>query len=112
MQKEVALCLLYCLNGEVRFRKWFTKRACAYVRAQEVHDARMWYANVQNYYLRIDRPSAFYFDLLHSLPTNCDEYIDENHFTIVKLPDVCSRCLKYHLDYRTKLWKTLIKNAV
>lgn len=111
MQKAVALCLLHCLNGEVRFRKWFTKRAFAYARAQELHDAREWYEIVRAYYPRSE-PRSFYIDLLHSLPSNCDEYITDEMFTLVKLLDLCDHCRKYHLDYRTKLWKTLIKNAV
>jgi hypothetical protein len=109
MQKTVALCLLYCLNGEVRFRKWFTKRAFAYARAQEAHDARMWYANVQNYYPRIERRLSFYFDLLHALPSNCD--VTGDRYTIMKLPDLCDHCRKHHLDYRTKLWKKIILNG-
>lgn len=111
MQKTVALCLLYCLNGEVRFRKWFTKRACEYARAQEAHDARIWYANVHTRYPKIERRLSFYVDLLHALPSNCDEFIDADWFTIMKLPDLCSQCSKYHLDYRTKLWKRIILNG-
>jgi hypothetical protein len=67
MRKSVALCLLYCLNGEVRFRKWFTKRACEYARAQEMRDAQMWYANVHTFYPKIERQPEALLDLLRFL---------------------------------------------
>lgn len=108
MQKEVALCLLYCLNGEVRFRKWFTKRACAYARAQEMRNIRNWYANANTRYPKIERRPEFLLDLRHALPVKCNESIDAASFTIVKLQLKCGVCGIYHLDYRSKLWKKYI----
>ena len=108
MLKTVALCLLHCLNGEVRFRKWFTKRAYAYALAQEAHDAREWYCIVSAYYPKIERPRAFSLDLHHSLPSNCDRHKDDDMYVIMNLSFLCNYCSKQHLDYRPKVWKECI----